>query len=199
MNNFIFKKIPPPNGFSLIEILVAISILTLVITIGSDFIITGFRATTFNSEQDTAVQQARRAMEIITKEIRGANSSELGDYPLSLTEANDFIFYSDTDDDGQTEKIRYFLNGIVIMCVITEPDAANSYNHAGATSTVATYLNNGAMPIFTYYDNDYNQTSIINNIRLINIKLQVNVTPARAPNDYYLESDVNLRNLKDNL
>ena len=69
----------------------------------------------------------------------------------------------------------------------------------GATTTIASYVNNQEEAIFTYYDNSYNETGLINNVRLINIKLKINVTPERAPMDYTVETDVTLRNLKDNL
>lgn len=191
-----FKNQP---GYSLIEIIVTISIFLLVFMLGANFIIRGFRSITFGSEQETAIQNARRAMENLAKDIREAKSSEKGDYPLSTTEEQNFIWYGDVDNDSITEKIRYSLSENTLQKVIIEPGAENLYNGPGSTTTIAQYVNNQTEPIFAYYDANNNETDIINDIRLINIKLKINVTPERAPLDYYLDTDIQLRNLKDNL
>ena len=193
------KIISKQLGFTLIEILIVMAIFSTVILLASDFIITGFRSTTFGSEQETAIQNARRGMEIMTKEIRGANNSERGDYPLSNIEEDDFVYYGDINDDGEMERVRYFLDGVLLKKVTTPPGPANDYNMPSATTTIANFMNNQAEAIFTYYDNNHTETSDLDSIRLININLKINVTPERAPNDYYVETDVHLRNLKDNL
>lgn len=187
------------TGFTLMEISIAMAIFLTVALLAGDFIIKGFRSTTFGSEQETAIQNARRGMEIMTKEIRGANDSERGDYPLSTVEDDDFVYYSDIDDDGKMERVRYFLDDTLLKKVTTPPGPADDYNMLSATTTISEYVNNQAEAIFTYYDNNYIETGDLDSIRLINIKLKINVTPERAPNDYYVETDVNLRNLKDNL
>lgn len=187
------------TGFTLMEISIAMAIFLTVALLAGDFIIKGFRSTTFGSEQETAIQNARRGMEIMTKEIRGANGSERGDYPLSTVENDDFVYYSDIDDDGQMERVRYFLDNTLLKKITTPPGPADDYNMPTATTTIAEYVNNQAEAIFTYYDDNYIETGDLDSIRLINIKLKINVTPERAPNDYYVETDVNLRNLKDNL
>ncbi len=186
-------------GFTLIELLVTISIFIVITIISGEFIIMGFRATTFEAEQETAVQNARRGMEIMVKEIRGANNSERGDYSLDAVEEDNLIYYSDINDDGYMEKVRYFLDGSLLKKVVTPPGTANTYDAPGATTTISRYVTNQSERIFTYRDSSYAETNNINDVRLINIKLKINVTPERVPSDYDIETDVNLRNLKDNL
>jgi prepilin-type N-terminal cleavage/methylation domain-containing protein len=187
------------KGFSLMETMIATSILLLIMAFSYEFIVTGFKTTTFTSEQETAIDHARRAMEIMVKEIRGANYSEQGSYALELADKHNFIFYSDINDDNRMEKVRYFLDGTELKRVVTLPGALYDYSGSSSTSTLAQYVNNQEDNIFVYYDSELNVTNQINEIRLINIHLKINVTPERAPNDYILESDVNMRNLKDNL
>jgi len=199
-NKIILNKIRKSiHGFTLIEILVVLAIFLLVFLIGAEFIIKGFKAISFGSEQETAISNARRAMELLSTDIREARSSEKGDYALSTNEEQNFIWYGDVDNDGIAEKIRYFLSDNTLKRVVTEPGPDNNYDQTGATTTIAQYVNNQSEPIFIYYDSDNNETTIINNIRLIRIKLKINVNPAIAPQDYYVESDIQLRNLKDNL
>ena len=187
------------KGFTLIEIIIAMAIITLLITISSKFIIKTIRSTVFESEMETAIKHARRAVNIMTKELRGANNSEMGEYPLINIEEENLIFFSDIDDDEKMEKIQYYLDGTHLKKVVTEPGPANDYNMPTSTTIISEFVNNQETPIFNYFDNNYNQTDIINEIRLINIVLEINVTPERAPYNYQLETDVNLRNLKDNL
>lgn len=186
-------------GFTIIELMVSVAIVTVIVYICMDYLLLAFKAARYSDEQQEAVTIARNSMDIITKEIRGANSSEQGGYPLSFIEDDEIIFFSDIDDDNIYEKIRYFVSGITLTRVINEPGALNDYNTSGTSTSIADYINNISEPIFIYYDDNHNETDIINNVRLIQFNLKINVTPAIAPNDVYVKSEVNLRNLKDNL
>ena len=179
--------------------MVSMSILVTIVFISTDFLIGSLRSTRFASEQEEAVTNARRAMNITKKEIRGANSSERGDYAIAIIEDDEFCFYSDVDSDGQMEKIRYFLTGTNLIKELTEPGISNDYTEPPTLQTISHYVNNQEENIFTYFDRDYIESSIINQIRLINVNLKINVTPSISPNDYYVETDITLRNLKDNL
>lgn len=196
LNKNIYKK---NDGFTLVEILIVIGITLMISYILFAFISTSFKSIRFVSEQETATQNARRGLEYISKEVRGANSSEQGNYPLSRVDEYDFIFYSDVDDDGQTERVRYIRSGTNLYRVVTEPGALNDYSGNIGTTTISQYINNDEEPIFNYYDNDYNIAASINTVRLVKVHLRVNVTPTISPNDYDVYTDVHLRNLKDNL
>lgn len=194
MNN-IFKN----KGFSLVEVTVVIAIMTIIFILGGNFIITGFRSTTFGSEQTDAVDNGRKALESLTLDVREAIMSERGDYALNTIEDQNFVWFGDIDNDGAVEMIRYFLENTSLKRIVTEPGDSNNYDGSVSTSTIASHINNQAEPIFYYYDSNNATTSVINNVRLVNIVLKMNVTPEIAPNDYYIETDVHLRNLKDNL
>lgn len=196
---FCIKK--KETGLSLIEVLISIAIMALIFAIVMGFIITGFKSTKFNEEQEVATQQARDAMSKMVKYIRGANKSERGDYPLAQIKGDELVFYSDVDNNDKMEMIKFHFNPSELKLYETtiEPGINNNYSGAGTTTVIAQYVNNNDEPIFHYFDNGYNNTNLINKVRLIQIYLKINVTPSRAPADYILETDVNLRNLKDNL
>jgi len=185
------------QGFTLIEIIVVMGVLSLIYLLTSDMVIDGFRLTRYEAEQATAVETARKSMSTMTADIRGANASERGDYTLAIVEDDQLSFYNDVNDDSLMEKIRYYLDGTDLVREIYLPGATNDYSVFDASSTIASYVNNGDAPIFSYYNSNSEETAAINDIKMIGIYIMINVTPAIAPNDYILESRVNLRNLKD--
>jgi hypothetical protein len=163
----------------------------------SDMIINSLKSTKFESEQATAVEQARKSMGIITKDIRGANTSERGDYPLVAIEEEELSFFNDVNSDDIMEKITIYLDGTNLVREVYLPGASNDYSVFEASSTIAKYVNNNGAPIFSYFNSNSEETDIINEVRMVRTMIMINVTPLVAPNDYILESDVNLRNLKD--
>lgn len=194
-----FLKNKKSAGFTFIEIMIAITVFVFTTIIVNRFLFEGFRSLTFVSEQGEAIEEARDAMEIIITEAREANSSEKGHYALSIINEQEFIYYSDIDNDSQTEKVRYFLEGSELKKSIIEPGPTNDYDGQALISTLAYHINNQAEPIFVYYNFNKEETDLINDVRLIYINLAINITPERKPNDYNAFSSVHLRNLKDNL
>lgn len=189
------------KGVTLIELLVYITIMLMVFSMGYDFIVRGFTSTTFSSEQEEAIDNARKTVEILSEEIRGANNSDNGSYPIETMDEQEFIFYSDIDDDDSMEKIRYYIDTTdnTVKKVLTPAGPSSDYSGASETSTVASYVNNVSEPLFLYFDRNGDESSVINDVRMVGIQVKINVTPERAPNDYYVETNVHLRNLKDNL
>ena len=188
------------KGFTLIELTVVMSIFILMFILGGNFNVTTLQATRFTSDQGEAIIQARKAINNISKDVREASCSERGDYPIGHMATQNFIWYGDVNNDNLAEKINYLIDGSDLLRVITGPGVNNNYpDSEKSTSTIAYYMNNQTESIFKYYDADNNETAAINEVRLINVNLKINVTPLVAPNDYYVETDIQLRNLKDNL
>lgn len=193
------------KGYSLIELVAVLSIFVILVVLSANYIIGGLRSNTFAYEQDAAVQNARKANSIMVVEVRKANQSARGDYLLDTVQPQSFVFYSDIDDDNITEKIRYFLQGSTLKRgLIKATGTPLQYLSANETiSTVSDYVNNQSLAIFAYYDKNNNllvdPVTYKRSIRMIELNLKINVTPSRAPLDYYVKSYIELRNLKDNL
>ncbi|PLX21163.1 hypothetical protein C0584_03390 [Candidatus Parcubacteria bacterium] len=193
------------NGFTLIELLVYVLIFSILAFLSSEFIVKGFRTTTYGIEQDEATRTARRVVDTMILEIREAQGSSQGDYLLQDVSPQSLSFFSDVDSDNEIEKVRYFIDGDLLKRSIIQP-TGNPLEYLvddEITETVAEHINNQALDAFTYFDT--NQTIIVNpggdrdKIRLINVNLLVNVTPEIMPADYILDMDIHIRNLKDNL
>lgn len=107
-----FRIQPKKKGFTLIETLVTIAIFTLVLgaIFGSAIMI--YRTAGFTWEQSVAIDEARRGIETMVKEIRAARMADDGSYPIEKAEDKEFIFYSDIDGDDKTERVRYFLGTV---------------------------------------------------------------------------------------
>jgi len=99
-----FKK-----AFTLIETLITIFIFSLAIGAIFSSILMIYKTHGYTFEQSIAIDEARRGIETMVKEIRMAKEGEDGSYPIELAGDKEFIFYSDIDGDGRVERVRYFL------------------------------------------------------------------------------------------
>lgn len=97
------------GGFTIIETLVVIFAFTLVWGVVMALILMIYRTQSYTMQQSMAVNEARRGVELMAKEIRQAQYADNGAYPIEKGAGKEFIFYSDIDDDGQAERVRYFL------------------------------------------------------------------------------------------
>lgn len=197
-------------GLSLFEVMISITIFVVVVLLWNQIIIQNYRSASFGQEQQEAVRQAQRASEIMTRELREMSTGENGAYALALAGDSEIIFYSDIDQDVYTERVRYYLDGTTLYRATIEPSGSPlSYNENDEVSEqLAQYVNNQAIPFFTYYNDQYPFDTENNPLpaparlietKLIHVYLRINVTPERAPNDFDIQSDVQLRNLKANL
>ena len=141
----------------------------------------------------------------MVNEIREGIRSEAGNYVIDTALQQTLTFYGDIDKDDNIEKISYFLENSILKRGVIKPSGDPViYNSDDEVITeVAYYVNNQSEPVFTYYDRNNSLIADANSsktrIKLINISLKINVTPTITPNDYYVEMDAQLRNLKDNL
>jgi prepilin-type N-terminal cleavage/methylation domain-containing protein len=205
------KSLLNQRGFSLAEVLVVIFAFSFAIATLGNFILTSYRAYNYNFQQIAAINEARRGIEIMVKEIREAKTGDDGSYPLVQAGDLQFIFYSDIDLDAVTERVRYFLDGSNLKKgVIKSSGDPPIYDLSGETiSILSQYVRNAASsPIFTYYNGDWPADTINNPLptltrlsetKLMHVYLKINVDPNRPPDNFELESDTQIRNLKTNL
>jgi len=197
------KKTGNNYGITLIELLTAISVFVLASFIVSVFIIQSFKVQNFSLEQSSAITEARRGVETMVKELREALPGDTGAYPIELANPQELIFYADYDRDNSIEKIHYWLDGSDFKKGVIEASGSPlQYSGEEQIEIISRYVRNDEEPIFTYRDGNYNQLSTPadpDNVKLIHVYLRINIKPNKAPSDFELESDVSLRNLKENL
>lgn len=187
-----------------------IGVFALLMVAISAFVLSSYRSYSYNFNQAAAINEARKGTEVMVKEIREARIGDDGSYPLA--EANDFqfVFYSDIDKDEGVEMVRYFLDGTDFKKGVIEPsgDPPQYVLADEKIGILSRHVRNAGIPIFVYYNADWPE-DIINNplptltrlmeTKLMHVYLKINVDPNRPPDDFELESDIQIRNLKANL
>jgi hypothetical protein len=114
------------RAFTLLETVIAISFFSIITFFVSNFIVSSYRIYYYDKEQSMAVDQARRGVETMIKELREARDGDNGSYPIETADDKQIVFYSDIDNDGKAEKIRYFLGTVSSGSSIKECSTASS-------------------------------------------------------------------------
>ena len=145
------------GGFTLTELLVVVSLLTIVVLAGWTLL---DAATTIADQVDAkarVAEETRMAMDRLTTELRQA--AELpgmeGAGVFSEISTGTAAFYADVDHDGQLELVAYRRSGPRMTRSVTQPTFVNGfprYGTAGAAQTVIFGLpSDWSEPIFTFW------------------------------------------------
>ncbi|MFA6098508.1 MAG: prepilin-type N-terminal cleavage/methylation domain-containing protein [Patescibacteria group bacterium] len=196
------------SGFTLVEIVAVIFILTLIGIGLASFSFWGYRLWHITQDQIHAQDEARAAFKNIVGEIREMQISDNGSYALDTVQPNTIIFYANVDSDTKREKVKYELvDGTLIRWYeksdASVPPAYPAFTEANKIIVAQNILNTD---IFQYYDDTFNgstpplpQPVQLNDVRLVKIHLSIDYDPERTPAPLELETNIALRNLKDNL
>ena len=172
MKNNLFPE--NQKGFSLIEMMVALGILSLIIIGLVTFFSGGTRAWVTGQYQLEAQRNARLSMDRMVKEIREGKNITSG----SETSITVLIPHFDVDGDIDYDySVTYALNDTTI--------------HRVPNPLIENILTGEA--IFKYYNSSGEVTSPDATVSKIHINLKVDVDKDNAP-DIILNADVNLRN-----
>ena len=124
MNHYFVKRFGSRSGFSLVEMLIAIGVL-MIVSLGVGWMfISSLRASRTIGDQLDAQHDSRRAIESIVNEVRRAEYSSIGAYPIATAATNTLTVYSNVDADGYRERLRYFLDGTVLKKGVTKPSGS---------------------------------------------------------------------------
>lgn len=123
------------RGFTLTETIVAIAIFALAMAGAAGAIAAAYQSQNINRKQAIAIEEARRGIKTMVKEVREAASGEDGSYPIEKAGDKELIFYSDVDQDLSVEKVRYFLgsagsDSVTKECVSYKDGGSCSVNYS---------------------------------------------------------------------
>ncbi|MBP9771892.1 MAG: type II secretion system protein [Candidatus Pacebacteria bacterium] len=194
------------QGFTLIEMLVTTSIMILISGAVMGSIMLLYKGNRFAMEQALAVENARRGVEQMVRDVREASYSDGGAYPVVAIGSTTIAIYSDLDRDNDVELVRFYLEGTSFKKRVTNPTGTPAvYNEAnGVVQTLSENVRNVEqnLPIFQFYNSAGTLLTSYGNVTpvsFVKISLIVNVNPETLPNEYILRSSATIRNLKVNL
>ena len=201
-NKTYFKR-----GLTLIETIVAITLFLLGIQASVLVFNKTVQNKRYSMEMGRASFTVSRSIGDLTKYIRKARQSDTGAYPIASIGENDFVFYSDYDNDGATERLHiYFLDDddTVYMGVRNPSAGLPPIYEPGDEETIVLaehIVNTASDPVFTYYNMNYpadsNSETDRSRVRLVKIFLKINIDPNNAPENIHQQTFVELRNLND--
>ncbi len=197
------------TGFTLIEVLIAMSILSGIVFIVSMFGLDIFSFQIFLGDVFTMQQEINLTLTSMGIEIRATGPSANGSYPIESASSNSLTFYSDIDGDNVFERVRYFVSGANLKRGVIEPSGNPAvYNLANEVSTDV--VKNIILPpaasqsLFLYYDQNYIGTQAplplpidVNKIRLIRATVTADKTPQDLIGRIDYSSTMLIRNLRN--
>lgn len=195
------------NGLTVLEILVGVALSLILLTALLRFLVVGFPLARVTYIQAHSTETARVQLKRLSKALRELRQSDTGSYALAAAEPQRIIFYANVDADALTERVRYELAGTDLQRGIIKPSGNPLlYDPARETvTTVAAHIRNGAMPLFTYYNGSYPAETTpltpadVTEVKYIDFSLVIDNDPATDPPPVTVTSQVQLRNLKNNL
>jgi len=195
------------KGFTILEIIIAVSVFSVLMFVAAALLITILQNPQLQISALNSIDQARLVASNFTNEIRAA---AYGTYPLVEAADSEIIFYSPIGAvAGSVNRIRYYSSGgILYKGVIAPVDGV--YNPASeVVAGVLSGLSNGAVPLFYYYNGDYDGAPDgqplsapvnINDVRFVEINLIVqNQEVQSGTSTFSLKAGAAIRILKSNL
>ncbi len=195
------------RGMTLVEMLVTIALLTIMMTTIFSAVYYFYRYNAYALAQTAEVDNARRSMSRLTRDIREMTYAEDGSFPIVVKEDHLLGFYSDIDYDNSVEYVEYEL--------ATTTFYKRTYNATGVPPTynlanpdeviiISQFVQNNlqATSTFSYFDtlgNRLDSTDLLTDVRYVSVQIIVNVNPIQAPGEFLLRTSIAPRNLKDNL
>lgn len=192
------------RGFTFIEMIVVTALFAVLSIALMNAIVMFYRTNAYTLEQAYEVNSARRALELLTRDLREMTFGDDGTFPLATMGTNTIAFYSDIDRDNSVEYVRYVLTGTTLYKYVynatgtpivyptttpSERHVVSEYvrNSTQATSTFRYYIEGGGVAT---------ATSTVTDVRYIFTTLIINVDPNRSPGEFTLRSTAAPRNLK---
>ena len=198
---------PAQKGMTLVEMLIAIGIYTVLMLAITNSITTFYQYNAYALEQSNEVDNARRGVTQWNRDVKEMTTAEDGTWPMAISGEHRLGYYSDTDRDDSVEYVEYILASTTLRKFTYNPSgspATYDLTTPDSEEILSEYVQNRnqATSTFFYYDNNGVQlasTSPIINIRYIQMQVIVNIDPDRNPGEFMLRSSLAPRNLKDNL
>lgn len=197
------------DGMSIVELIVATSILVLLMGVLSLIMLRAFYINRFTIEQGMNVAEVQKTIRSFTAKLREAKQSDAGGYLIGLAADDELTFFADIDDDAAIERLHYYVDSHKLMLGVSESSgfpASYPANDDSVRIVGNGVVNTASQPLFQYYNREY-PTDTVNNplatpvdpvsIGMVKIDLYINVNTTKVPDSTHMETFVRPRNIKD--
>lgn len=194
----------------MLEIIIVIGIFSILSLGATTMVMEATRSNDVIWEQLFTQSEGRRVLKNITDEVRRAEESSIGSYPIISAGEYELSFYANVDSDSYREKIHYWLDGTTLKYGVKKP-SGNPLSYSGietVTEVAHDVLNQEqGQAIFSYFDETYTGSSSstplaqpvdVADIHMIKIQLELERDPTKSPVPLHVETIVHVRNLKTN-
>ena len=198
------RQISLHHGFTLIETIIAMGLSVVVILAVTMFNADVSRSSVLLGDRLEMEREVEVTFRTLLTEIRSMGPAENGSYPIATATETTLSFFTDVDNDGIFEQVRYFLSGTTLMKGITEPTGSPAtYPSADEVIAGVVHYVVPGTNIFTYYSRDFSGTQdplsqpvSISDVRLIKTTLTVDKDSAQVPSATTLSLMATIRNLR---
>jgi prepilin-type N-terminal cleavage/methylation domain-containing protein len=183
----LFKALVGKNskGLTLVELMVAISIFSLISVAITNVYLNSQNSYYYLEGSSQNTQEARFTVEQVSRDIR--STVEITSNTSSAS--NILEVKGDYDGSGSTETIRYYKEGTNLKRTI---------NGTGVKTIAEGLTNNSSEFVFKYFDQDGNSTSVISQIKLIELDIRIDKNTGKGPSrSTALTTRIQLRNLHE--
>lgn len=193
------------KGMTLVETMVVLALFTVLSLAIMNGVASFYRYNAYAIAQAYQIDNARRGVEFLVRDIREMTYADDGAFPLVSRGNNSIMFYSDIDRDDSVELIEYRLSATTLHKYVYDAvgyPPTYSTSTPSETYTISEYVQNlnQGVDIFTYYDlnGDVASSTVSEtDVRYINVQFIINIDPVRDPGEFMLRSSASLRNLKE--
>lgn len=207
LNKFNIQK--SYKAVTLLELVIVVGIMAFVVKLVVDFQVNTVTYKEYSQSKLSAQDETKRILRPMVEEIRSLSPASNGAFGIEKMGSSEFIFYSDANNDGLKERIRYTLSGKTLTKGVTKPtgDPLVYNTNNEVVTTIINNVVNGSTPMFTYYDTGYTgaagyaslSSGRYTDVRLVKIYISVDDDVKKNPPAFTLTTQVSLRNLKNNL
>jgi hypothetical protein len=143
----------------------------------------------------------RKTVDKIVKDIREATFAHNGSFVIASMSPYELTFYTDTDLDDATERVRYYVSGSTFYRGVTEPTGNPPvYTSPEVVTMISTSIMNqtNSVPMFRYYNSsavEITDMTDIGDVAYFDIKVLVNRAPVYlTPRITEVRTSVSFRN-----
>lgn len=208
MKNF-FKKInEKQRGMTLVEVIMACAIMTILMGVVSVMINRSFFVNKYTFEQGLNTTALQSSLRNFSRYLREARQSDIGGYLIEYADDFELYYFADIDNDAIVERVHYFVENYQLKIGSSKPSGFPlTYPIEDQEIKIVGngIVNNASQPVFYYYNQNYPIDTSNNplttpasprDIGMVEIDLYVNIDTEHVPNSMRMGTFVRPRNIK---